>query len=136
MRKVKVERLAPREREVAEAVFALGEASAIEIGTALSEPLSNSAVRSMLRRLQEKGVLRRRREGKKYYYAPAAGEKAAGEAALQRVSREYFGGSLSDTARAMLDLVEQSRRRQAAGRRGMVRFDRYGVGRVERWGTG
>ena len=71
---VEVERLARREREVAEAVYALGEASAGEIASCLSDPLSNSAVRSMLGRLEAKGVLRHRRKGRKFYYRPAASE--------------------------------------------------------------
>lgn len=102
---MRISRLAPREREVAEIVCALGEASAGEIERALAAPLSNSAVRSMLSRLQAKGVLRRRREGKSYYYAAAGTEPAARDAALRRVARDHFGGSLAAAAAAMLALA-------------------------------
>ena len=104
-----VERLARREREVAEAVYAMGEASACEVAGALSDALSNSAVRSMLGRLEAKGVLRHRREGKKYYYRPAATERKECEAALRRVSREFFGGSLTAAAAAMVELAMRTR---------------------------
>ena len=106
---MKVDQLAPREREVAEIVYALGEATAVDIGARLSDPISNSAVRSMLRRLQHKHVLRRRRSGRKYVYRPAEREQKEREAALRRIAREYFGGSVTIAAAAMVELAMRSR---------------------------
>ncbi len=97
-------RLPPRERQVAEIVHQRGEASATEILDALPEPLSNGAVRSMLTRLQRKGVVRRRRDGKRFVYLPAKANPAVRDAALRRVSREYFDGSLTRAADAMIAL--------------------------------
>jgi predicted transcriptional regulator len=97
-------RLPPREREIAEIVHQRGEASATDILNALSEPLSNGAVRSMLSRLQTKGVVRRRRDGKRFVYLPARTDPALREAALRRVSRDYFDGSLARAADAMIAL--------------------------------
>jgi predicted transcriptional regulator len=97
-------RLPPRERQVAEIVHQRGEASATEILDALPEPLSNGAVRSMLSRLQNKGVVRRRRDGKRFVYLPARANPAVRDAALRRVSREYFEGSLARAADAMIAL--------------------------------
>jgi predicted transcriptional regulator len=105
-------RLAPREREVAQIVYARGEASAAEICGALPAPLSNAAVRTMLRRLEAKGVVRRRREGKRDLYAPAATDRSAREAALHWVSRHYFGGSLAETASAVAALAKADARRR------------------------
>ena len=104
---MEIERLAPREREVAELVYEMGEASAIDVERALKDPLSNSAIRSMLRRLEAKGIVRRRKFGNKFYYAPATSERASREAALKRVSRDHFGGSLAAAAAALLDLARQ-----------------------------
>ena len=97
-------RLPPRERQVAEIVHQRGEASAAEILNALPEPLSNGAVRSMLSRLQNKGVVRRRSDGKRFVYLPASANPAAREAVLRRVSRDYFEGSLARAADAMIAL--------------------------------
>ena len=102
---MRIDRLAPREREVTEIVYALGEASAVDVCRALSDPLSNAAVRSMLTRLEAKGVLRRNRVGKKFYYAPAAIDPAARQAALRKVACDYFDGSLFETAAAMVALA-------------------------------
>ena len=100
-----------REREIADIVYAQGEASAAEVCRALPDPLSNAAVRSMLTRLEKKGVLRRRRQGNRHFYAPAATDRAAREAALRRVVRDYFGGSLAETA---AQLSEMARSEEAA----------------------
>jgi len=105
-------RLAPREREIAGIVYAEGEASAAEICGALPAALSNAAVRTMLRRLQAKGVVRRRRVGKRYLYAPAATDRSAREAALRRVTHDYFGGSLRETARAVAELARAEEERR------------------------
>ena len=106
-------RLAGREREVAGIVYACGRGiSADEVRLALSDPLSNSAVRSMLSRLAAKGLLRTRKTGKRYLYLPAIADGAAREKALLRVAQDYFGGSLAEAAMTMLALAR--RRRPAA----------------------
>jgi predicted transcriptional regulator len=102
-----VSRLPPRERQVAQIVHARGEASAAEIIQALPDPLSSAAVRSMLTRLINKGVVRRRRDGKRFLYLPTAANPAAGDEALRRVSRDFFGGSISDAADAMIRLRDR-----------------------------
>ena len=107
---MKVSWLAPREREVAEIVYARGEASATDVCSALSDPITNAAVRSMLTRLHAKGVLRRRKEGKRYVYVPAATDQAAREAALRKISRDYFGGSLAKTAAAVIEMAKRGDR--------------------------
>ena len=66
-----LDRLAPREREVAGLIVAKGEASASDICAGLSDPLSGAAVRTMLQRLRGKGVIRRRRAGRGFVYFPA-----------------------------------------------------------------
>ena len=63
-----IRHLARRERQVAERVGWIGEASAEEVRAALPDPLSNAAVRSMLRRLVAKGLLARRKLGRKFVY--------------------------------------------------------------------
>ena len=100
-------RLAPRERQVAQIIYRRGEASAAEIVDALPDPLSNAAVRSMLSRLETKGVIRRRRDGKRYVYRPSRPGPAAREAALRRVSRDYFDGSLADAVATLIALRDR-----------------------------
>lgn len=97
-------RLPPRERQIARIVHRLGEASAAEVVAALPDPISNAAVRSMLGRLESKGVLVRYRQGRKFLYAPAVVD-APSEAALRQLSRRHFGGSMARAAAAIACLL-------------------------------
>ncbi len=106
-------RLAGREREVAGIVYDGGRSlSADEVRVALSDPLSNSAVRSMLSRLAAKGVLGTRKDGKRLLYFPALADANARQEAILRLAHDYFGGSLAEAAMAVLALAR--RRRPAA----------------------
>jgi predicted transcriptional regulator len=97
------EKLSRREREIMDAIFALGEhASAERIRERLSDPPSYSAVRAMLARLEAKGYVRHREDGPRYLYAPTVARTAAARAALQQLVRVFFGGSPGDTATALL----------------------------------
>jgi predicted transcriptional regulator len=100
-------RLKPRERQVAEAVYSLGIASANQVCNALPVAISNSAVRTMLRRLEQKGMVRKQKEGCKFLYAPALLDETQREAALRRLSDEYFGGSLSEIAALLSALARR-----------------------------
>lgn len=101
-----IDTLPRREREVAEIVYTLGEVSAEDICGALDDPLSNAAVRSMLRRIEAKGVVRRHKVGKKYLYSAARPDRATREAVLRRIGRDYFGGSLSSAALLLLEMMD------------------------------
>jgi predicted transcriptional regulator len=97
------EKLTRREREIVNAVFALpGGASVDDVRARLTDPPSYSAVRTMLTRLEEKGVLRHREEGLRYVYEPTISRSAARRAALQQLVRVFFDGSPGQTATALL----------------------------------
>lgn len=115
-----LDRLPRREREVAEIVYACGEASAQDICQALPDRLSNAAVRSMLQRIEAKGLVRRRKDGRKYLYSAALPDRTIREAALRRIAKDYFDGSLVRAARMLGDMVEKeeaARGRLPAARR-------------------
>ena len=97
--RVNINRLPPREREIADIVFLAGEATAREVMDALAVPMSNSSVRSMLRRLEAKAVLRSERSGNKLVYSPSSLALNARASVVRRVATEYFEGSLSSLAR-------------------------------------
>ena len=117
-----LDRLPRREREVAEIVYARGEASAQDICHALPDRLSNAAVRSMLQRIEAKGIVRRRKEGRKYLYSAVLPDRTVREAALRRIAKDYFDGSLVRAARMLDDMVEKEAatrgRSSTAGRAG------------------
>jgi predicted transcriptional regulator len=97
------EKLSRREREIMDALFALGNrASAEDIRGRLSDPPSYSAVRAMLVKLEAKGFIRHREEGLKYIYVPTTSRATAQRKALQKIVSVFFGGSKSQTVTALL----------------------------------
>jgi BlaI family penicillinase repressor len=96
-------KLTRREREIMDAIFALGDrASAEEIRARLTDPPSYSAVRAMLAKLEAKGVIRHRAEGLRYVYSPVTSRTAAQKKAISQLMRVFFGGSPSQAATALL----------------------------------
>lgn len=96
-------KLTRREREIMDALFALGDrATAEAIRAQLSEPPSYSAVRAMLVKLENKGFVRHREEGLRYVYTPTKSRASAQRNALQKIVRVFFSGSPGQTVTALL----------------------------------
>jgi BlaI family transcriptional regulator, penicillinase repressor len=88
------DKLSRREREIMNALFALGNrASAEDIRARMPDPPGYSAVRAMLVRLEAKGVVRHTEEGPRYIYSATTSPAAARRAALQQYLGVFFGGS-------------------------------------------
>jgi BlaI family transcriptional regulator, penicillinase repressor len=87
------ERLTRREREIMNAVFALGNrASAEEIRSRLTSPPSDSSVRVMLARLEKKGLLRHQQDGLRYIYSATTSPAVAKRTALQQYVQQVGRG--------------------------------------------
>ncbi len=84
-------------------IHARGEAAAAEVQEALPDPPSYSAVRTLLRILEEKGHLKHREDGPRYIYLPTETRAKASKSALQRVVQTFFDGSLSNAVAALVD---------------------------------
>jgi predicted transcriptional regulator len=95
--------LGRRERQIMEVVYRLGRASASEVRAQLADPPSYSAVRAMLRILEEKGHLGHSQEGIRHVYHPTVAHDDIRESAMRHVLRTFFAGS---TAAAMATLLE------------------------------
>src|SRR5688572_33163519 len=96
------ERLSRREREIMDALFALGSrASAEDIRQRLSDPPSYSAVRAMLVKLEAKGFVRHHEDGLRYVYMPTASPGSARKKALQKLVRVFFDGSPGQAVTAL-----------------------------------
>ena len=103
MAKPAAERLTRREREIMNAVFALGNrASAEEIRARLTDPPSDSSVRVMLARLEKKGYLKHQQDGLRYIYSATISHAAAKRTALQQYLQTFFGGSLKRMMTALV----------------------------------
>jgi BlaI family penicillinase repressor len=94
--------LSRRERQIMSIVYAQGEASAVEVWEALPDRPSRTAVRTLLRILEEKGRLRHRKLGRQFVYRPTRPRGRAGRSALQGVLTTFFDGSLEKAVAAHL----------------------------------
>ncbi len=96
--------LSRRERQIMDIIYRLGEATAAEVMENLPDPPSYSAVRALMRILEEKTHLRHRQEGPRYVYQPTVPHDAAKQSALKHVLSTFFEGSVSQAVAALLDL--------------------------------
>ncbi len=79
------------------------QATAAEVLAALPNPPSYSAVRALLRILEEKGHVKHHRDGARYVYLPRASKEAASKSALKRVVSTFFQGSVTQAMAALLE---------------------------------
>ena len=83
-------------------VYSAEEASAAEVMGAMGDPPSYSSVRKLLTILVDKGHLKHRVEGGKYFYRPIKARGKAGKSALAQVLHTFYEGSLEKAVAAML----------------------------------
>lgn len=96
--------LSARERQIMDVVWRLGEVTAAQVRDELPDAPSYSAVRALLRILEEKGHLKHRQEGRRYVHLPTAPRSRAQRSALRRMVRTFFGDSPERAVAALLDL--------------------------------
>jgi BlaI family penicillinase repressor len=95
--------LTRREREIMNALFALGNrATAEALRARLTEPPSDSSVRVMLARLEKKGYLKHQQDGLRYVYSATTSPAVAKRTALQQYVQTFFGGSLKKMMTALV----------------------------------
>ena len=95
--------LSRRERQIVDILYERGRATAAEVQGALPEPPSYSAVRAMLRILEEKGHVRHEQDGPRYVYVPTIGRENAKRSALRHMLQTFFNGSAEQAISALLD---------------------------------
>lgn len=99
-------RIGGRSRQVLNVIYRLGEVSAADILRELPDLPSYSAVRSILRALEEKGLVRHREKGLRYVYTATVSKRTASRSALRDLLDTFFDGS---PLPAMQTLIEVSR---------------------------
>jgi predicted transcriptional regulator len=100
------EKIPPRERELVDTLYRAGESTVAELRSRLPDPLSASALRTMLVRLEAKGLVQRRQTEAGWLYAPTVPQDAAKESMLQHVVRVFFDGSAASAASALLGMSD------------------------------
>ncbi len=96
------ERLSRRERQIMDIVYAMGSATATQVLDGMPDAPTRTAVRTMLRILEDKGHLRHVKKGREFVYQPVRPRKRAGQSALRRTLETFFDGSLEKAVAAHL----------------------------------
>ena len=94
--------LSRRERQIMEIIYRKGAATAAMVLAELPDPPTKTAVRTLLRILEDKGHLRHRQQGLAYVYVPAHSRTQAAKSAFRRVLHTFFEGSLEKAVAAHL----------------------------------
>ena len=123
--------LGRRERQIMDVLFQMGQATAAQVREALADPPSYSAVRGMLRLLEEKGLVAHDWDGPRHTYRPTADPAQVQRSAARHLLKTFFNNSMESAVAAMLgvadrqltsheldrlsELIEQARRRKGGG---------------------
>ncbi len=95
--------LSRRERQILDILYQRGQATAADVQQALPDPPSYSAVRALLRILEEKGHVRHQQDGPRYLYVPTVARDNAKRSAMRHVLQTFFEGSAEQAISALLD---------------------------------
>lgn len=106
MTKKSLRELSPRERQVMDALYRLEEGTVNDILDVLEDPPSYSAVRAVLRVLEEKGQVRHRQEGPRYVYRPEVEPERARKSALEHLVSTFFDGRSEKAALTLLKMSD------------------------------
>jgi predicted transcriptional regulator len=94
--------LSRRERQIMDVIYARGEATATGVLEGLPDAPTRTAVRTLLRILEEKGHLKHSKRSREFVYHPTQQREKAGQSAFQRVLHTFFDGSLEKAVAAHL----------------------------------
>lgn len=96
--------LSRRERQIMDVIYRLGRATAAEVLENLPDAPSYSAVRALLRVLEDKGHVKHAEDGPRYVYLPTVPREKARRSALRQLVNTFFDGSAEQAVAALLDL--------------------------------
>ena len=94
--------LSRRERQIMDFLFRVGKATAADVMEGLPDAPSYSAVRALLRILEQKGHIRHEEEGRAYVYMPLVRRADARQSALSHLLKTFFDNSAEQAMAALL----------------------------------
>ena len=106
--KAPLNELSRRERQIMDILFRDGQAAVSDVQAAMTDPPSYSAVRAMLRILEEKGHVRHEQDGPRYVYKPVVARERAKRSAMRHLLHTFFEGSHEQAVAALLDEASTS----------------------------
>ncbi len=99
-----IDNLPRREREIFEILCSAGRATAAEVRRRMADAPSHSAVRTLLTRLEERGLVSHHTEDQAYVYQSVPRPAKVRESALTQMVRTFFNGSAASAATALLGM--------------------------------
>jgi len=96
--------LSRRERQIMDILYQRGKASVTEVREAMDDAPGYSAVRTLMRVLEEKGHVKHKAEGLKYVYLPTVAQEKAKRSAVKHLLDTFFKGSPEQIVAALLDV--------------------------------
>ena len=100
-------KLPPRERQIVDILYQRGPLLVADICNALPDQLSGSAVRAMLKRLEDKGFIQRSESEHGFLYSPVVADSVAKKSALSEIVKTFFNGSPASAASALLGMSDK-----------------------------
>jgi BlaI family transcriptional regulator, penicillinase repressor len=94
--------LSRRERQIMDAIYSKGKATASDVLEIIADPPTRTAVRTLLRILEDKGHLKHFKRGREFVYQPIHSRDSAGKTAFARAIQTFFDGSLERAVAAYL----------------------------------
>ena len=102
---VHLENLAPRERQVMEAVYQFDEASVNDVLDAITDPPKYNTVRAILNTLVEKGYLNHRQQKGRYLYSPVVPKNKTQKHLVRNLVDSIFAGNVTEVVATLLDVA-------------------------------
>jgi len=100
--------LSRRERQIMDIIYRRGQATAAEVLGHLPDPPGYSAVRALLRVLEEKGHVKHKKDGARYVFFPTRARYQAARSALKRLVQTFFDSSAEKAVAALLDVSDSN----------------------------
>ena len=92
-----------REREIMDALYQLGKATAAQIQASLADPPTYTAIRTHLTILEKKGHIRHHADGPRYVYEPRVAREQMAQKAVKSVLQTFFDNSVEGVVAALLN---------------------------------
>ena len=108
--------LSRRERQIMEILYQRGPATAAEVREAMEDAPGYSAVRAMMRVLEEKGHVKHQNEGLKYVFVPIVTQEKAKRSAMKHLLETFFSESPEQVVAALLDVSSKRLTREELDR--------------------
>jgi predicted transcriptional regulator len=99
-----MEKLSRRERQIMDVLYERGRATAAEILAALPDPPSYSAIRALIKVLEDKGHVKHQEDGPRYVFTPSVARSKARRSAVKHLLQTFFDDSAGEAVASLLGL--------------------------------